>query len=1258
MKKIAGMILVLSMLACMLFALPTGVSAAEKVSGNGIEVTVFTDKAEYDADDDISVKVTVENIDIEKVEGAEISTVLSDALKIKSGELSAKDVSIEPGQIYTATAVVGYGEDDGGFLGLPIPLWIIIAAAAAIVVSIIILVIILAVKHKKEAASALSILLCIIMAASAFPVSVLAADTETATVVADKKIKVDGFEYSIVTTVTLDAKISTDVKSVPVDVAALFGIDPNEKDADGDGLSSYNEIYRIGTDPAKKDTDGNGVTDDEEDADGDGITNADEITLGTEPACADTDGDGLSDSEEIDETKTEPRMYDTDGDGLSDGEELELGLDPLKAKTDGKTADGNRVIEQSLGENNIDAVLTDAENDAIPSLRIKTNGSINNLVAISATTSNDFSDSRAVVGEPIDIYGEDFTKGTLEFTLKSADEGSAPTYSVLGFNANLICKYNDDGTVEYLETEYDEERNTVSAEVDGTGTYYVLDVEKLFDELGLDLPEDASSAYSLRSSARTAAVTSRASAGAMAQADIVFVIDTTGSMGDEISNVKENVEYFIDALKEKGVSAGLALVDYQDIKADGEDSTRVHKNGRSNWFYNMDDYKSAIAALSLGSGGDEPESAVDALETARLLDMRPSAGKIFILITDASYKDENRYGISNMSEEIELLVKTGVTCAVVSPSSYKETYYDLYTETDGIWADINGDFYTELMALADKIGTDIVGDGHWIYLDGPVPIPTRLDEEPKRGSKTDTDGDRIPDVEELESLRPVDGIDLDKLITKVSKGAITGTDYGTVSVYKYKSNPAARDTDFDGIDDKKDDLPKINTFTAKLAMSETTPTISYTIDYRDFFADNTRFNRDLAQASIVMSAVMYGNGTMDYDDRSGLSDSYLKDTIVGYHFDNVVDYKLDSGYDKDELKLDKYTDDDISEVIFGHKKIEYNGEEKEIIAVFVRGTNGTIEEWSSNFDIGDLGNADDYDDWSDHQNHKGFDVAATRIFRALGDYVEKYVDDCETTYWLTGHSRGAAIANIVSAKLIDLDEEVFAYTFATPNTTVKETADAPCYDSIFNVVNENDFVTYMPMSQWGFVRYGKSAEGCRIAGATEKEWEKFTGKGNYDSIAQDALTDLVAELANCSDEGWSTCHTYTCECHSDMNDNSIVEKGVEPGVYKNDIKGKRADKYCKATEYSRAGVQKQYKLCQTPAYFMQVLAELMVEQGTWGFEGKVEQLVEVVGIYSVADRYEHARNLVVVACIRGIKHQHYTESYYIITRHLSSTNFS
>ena len=133
-----------------------------------------------------------------------------------------------------------------------------------------------------------------------------------------------------------------------------------------------------------------------------------------------------------------------------------------------------------------------------------------------------------------------------------------------------------------------------------------------------------------------------------------------------------------------------------------------------------------------------------------------------------------------MAAEIELLKNAGVTCAVVSPSYEQGTYYDLYNGTNGVWADIYGDFYSELMTLADKIGSDVVGDGYWVYLEGPVPVPVRLDEEPKVGSTVDTDKDGIYDIDELEGATPSGSIDLDVLITKVSMGAITGTDYGTV----------------------------------------------------------------------------------------------------------------------------------------------------------------------------------------------------------------------------------------------------------------------------------------------------------------------------------------------------------------------------------------------------------------------------------------------------------------------------------------------
>lgn len=64
---------------------------------------------------------------------------------------------------------------------------------------------------------------------------------------------------------------------------------------------------------------------------------------------------------------------------------------------------------------------------------------------------------------------------------------------------------------------------------------------------------------------------------------------------------------------------------------------------------------------------------------------------------------------------------------------------------------------------------------------------------------------------------------------------------------------------------------------------------------------------------------------------------------------------------------------------------------------------------------------------------------------------------------ITGHSMGAAIANIVAAELNEIEgqADVYAYTFATPTVTSLPTTP---YTNIFNILNTNDVVTYVPNS--------------------------------------------------------------------------------------------------------------------------------------------------------------------------------------------------
>ena len=150
----------------------------------------------------------------------------------------------------------------------------------------------------------------------------------------------------------------------------------------------------------------------------------------------------------------------------------------------------------------------------------------------------------------------------------------------------------------------------------------------------------------------------------------------------------------------------------------------------------------------------------------------------------------------------------------------------------------------------------------------------------------------------------------------------------------------------------------------------------------------------------------------------------------------------------------------------------------------------------------------------------GFDITANRMLSKLYDYTGKYVTGAPV-YWLTGHSRGAAIINIMGAKLVDAGSEVFAYGFATPNTTINTEAGADRYDCIFSLVNDDDFVPRVPMTLWNFKKYGKTAV-VDMTGAMENEWHDLTGRKVYNQMSESNMDKLVGSLAVASD-GWSDC---------------------------------------------------------------------------------------------------------------------------------------
>ena len=161
--------------------------------------------------------------------------------------------------------------------------------------------------------------------------------------------------------------------------------------------------------------------------------------------------------------------------------------------------------------------------------------------------------------------------------------------------------------------------------------------------------------------------------------------------------------------------------------------------------------------------------------------------------------------------------------------------------------------------------------------------------------------------------------------------------------------------------------------------------------------------------------------------------------------------------------FDKAADDPAHTCAYtiGAKTVEYNGAERTLLLVAIRGTNAV--EWYSNFDI-----AESQSD--DAVFAENFLFAAEDVLLGLTEVLKT---QRAPLVLVCGHSRGAACANLLALLLnaqIGADN-VMAYTFATPNTFRGEDPGVDC-SNIFNLINPGDIVTKMPLEGWGYHRLG------------------------------------------------------------------------------------------------------------------------------------------------------------------------------------------
>ena len=163
---------------------------------------------------------------------------------------------------------------------------------------------------------------------------------------------------------------------------------------------------------------------------------------------------------------------------------------------------------------------------------------------------------------------------------------------------------------------------------------------------------------------------------------------------------------------------------------------------------------------------------------------------------------------------------------------------------------------------------------------------------------------------------------------------------------------------------------------------------------------------------------------------------------------------------EDGLTSDTLGEYDRAYYIFAHKKIG----DRDLVLATIRGSDYK-EEWVSNFNLGASG------------DHNGFSIPANRIVTLLKEYITKYDLQDDPKIWVTGYSRGGAIANILGKliyndsffKVEEGDGDLYVYTYEAPKGSLQDNKN---YPFIHNIANKDDFFAH----NFGldFVRLGKT----------------------------------------------------------------------------------------------------------------------------------------------------------------------------------------
>ena len=211
--------------------------------------------------------------------------------------------------------------------------------------------------------------------------------------------------------------------------------------------------------------------------------------------------------------------------------------------------------------------------------------------------------------------------------------------------------------------------------------------------------------------------------------DVVFVFDTTGSMGEEIAEMQTAVIEFSDAIATAGIDYNFGLTEYRSFPTcgvPGDEPYNIYNNGVLT--DNANDMRGWIESLSAGGGGAESVLAALAHSVSDQ-HWRSDASRIAVLIGDEAPNPDgdscNEEG-NTVDGVISILRSHGVVTHVIGPDD--NSMRRIADETGGSFFEIRTtDNITDILGkIADLISCSYRISSSYAYNNGTLEIETAL----------------------------------------------------------------------------------------------------------------------------------------------------------------------------------------------------------------------------------------------------------------------------------------------------------------------------------------------------------------------------------------------------------------------------------------------------------------------------------------------------------------------------------------------------